>query len=134
MNLCLLPRRGIASETCGSVSATKFKNTVRDRRIVTPEIRNRRNLILVRLTVCTSILSSFPEHITTKQIISCVFICFNCSFFHRLPCKKNSFGCYFFLNVPFCSLKPRVEFAVWESVLVFVSLATDQIQLIECQS
>lgn len=36
-----LPKRGIASETCGSVSATKFKNTVRDRRIVTP-IENRK--------------------------------------------------------------------------------------------
>lgn len=32
----LLPKSGIASETWGSVSATKFKKTVRDRRIVTP--------------------------------------------------------------------------------------------------
>lgn len=36
LDLHLLPKSGIASETWGSVSATKFKNTVRDRRIVTP--------------------------------------------------------------------------------------------------
>lgn len=32
-----LPNSGMASLTCGSVSATRFKNTVSDRRIVTPE-------------------------------------------------------------------------------------------------
>lgn len=31
-----LPNNGIASDTCGNVSATKLRNTVSDRRIVTP--------------------------------------------------------------------------------------------------
>lgn len=31
-----LPNKGIASDTCGNVSATKLRNTVSDRRIVTP--------------------------------------------------------------------------------------------------
>jgi hypothetical protein len=31
-----LPNSGIASDTCGNVSATKLRNTVSDRRIVTP--------------------------------------------------------------------------------------------------
>lgn len=31
-----LPNKGIASDTCGKVSATKLRNTVSDRRIVTP--------------------------------------------------------------------------------------------------
>lgn len=42
----LLPKRGIASETCGRVSATKFKNTVRDSRIVTPKICKRFGFLL----------------------------------------------------------------------------------------
>lgn len=33
---CSLPNKGIASDTCGKVSATKLRNTVSDRRIVTP--------------------------------------------------------------------------------------------------
>ena len=33
-----LPNTGIASDTCGSVSATRLWNTVRDSRMVTPEI------------------------------------------------------------------------------------------------
>lgn len=33
---CSLPNKGIASDTCGRVSATKLRNTVSDRRIVTP--------------------------------------------------------------------------------------------------
>lgn len=31
-----LPNNGIASDTCGNVSATKLRNTVSDSRIVTP--------------------------------------------------------------------------------------------------
>jgi hypothetical protein len=31
-----LPNKGIASDTCGNVSATKLRNTVSERRIVTP--------------------------------------------------------------------------------------------------
>lgn len=33
-----VPNKGIASDTCGNVSATKLRNTVNDSRIVTPEI------------------------------------------------------------------------------------------------
>ena len=33
-----LPNKGIASDTCGNVSATKLRKTVSERRIVTPEI------------------------------------------------------------------------------------------------
>lgn len=35
-----VPNRGIASETCGRVSATRLRNTVSDRRIVTPVIKH----------------------------------------------------------------------------------------------
>lgn len=35
-----VPNKGIASETCGRVSATKFRNTVSERRIVTPAIKD----------------------------------------------------------------------------------------------
>lgn len=35
-----VPNRGIASETCGRVSATRFRNTVSDRSIVTPGTKN----------------------------------------------------------------------------------------------
>lgn len=52
LNLRLLPKSGIASLTWGNVSATKFKNTVRERRIVTPIKYNRRKEFLVRLVVC----------------------------------------------------------------------------------
>ncbi len=37
-NQWIIPKSGIASETCGSVSVTILWNTVRDSRIVTPEI------------------------------------------------------------------------------------------------
>lgn len=43
---CSLPNKGIASDTCGKVSATKLRNTVSDRRIVTP-IKNSSVGILV---------------------------------------------------------------------------------------
>lgn len=36
MQLKYVPSNGTASEVAGMVSATMFKNTVRDRRIVTP--------------------------------------------------------------------------------------------------
>lgn len=32
-----VPNKGIASETCGRVSATRFRNTVSDSKMVTPE-------------------------------------------------------------------------------------------------
>ena len=35
----IVPRRGIASETCGRVSVTILWKTVKERRIVTPENR-----------------------------------------------------------------------------------------------
>lgn len=35
-----VPSKGIASETCGSVSATKFRNTVSDSKMVTPVTTN----------------------------------------------------------------------------------------------
>lgn len=38
-----VPNRGIASETCGRVSATRLRNTVSDRRIVTPAIKHNVN-------------------------------------------------------------------------------------------
>ena len=34
-----LPNKGIASDTWGNVSATRLRNTVSDRRIVTPETK-----------------------------------------------------------------------------------------------
>lgn len=37
MQLKYVPSRGTASEVAGIVSATMFRNTVNDRRIVTPE-------------------------------------------------------------------------------------------------
>lgn len=33
----VVPNKGIASETCGRVSATRFRNTVSDSKMVTPE-------------------------------------------------------------------------------------------------
>lgn len=39
LGLGSVPNRGIASETCGRVSATRLRNTVSDSRIVTPEIK-----------------------------------------------------------------------------------------------
>lgn len=38
-----VPNRGIASDTCGRVSATRLRNTVSDRRIVTPVIKHKVN-------------------------------------------------------------------------------------------
>lgn len=38
-----VPNRGIASETCGRVSATRLRNTVSESRIVTPAIKHNVN-------------------------------------------------------------------------------------------
>lgn len=38
-----VPNKGIASETCGRVSATRLRNTVSERRIVTPAIKDNVN-------------------------------------------------------------------------------------------
>lgn len=40
IGLFVVPSKGIASETCGSVSATKFRNTVSDSKMVTPVTTN----------------------------------------------------------------------------------------------
>lgn len=40
LGLGSVPNRGIASETCGRVSATRLRNTVSERRIVTPAIKH----------------------------------------------------------------------------------------------
>lgn len=48
LEVCSLPNKGIASDTCGKVSATKLRNTVSDRRIVTP-IKNSSVGFLIRI-------------------------------------------------------------------------------------
>lgn len=52
----MLPNKGMASETWGSVSATRFKNTVSESKMVTPE---------------TNFLDSiFAEHVQKTLMIS----------------------------------------------------------------
>lgn len=85
---CSLPNKGIASDTCGKVSATKLRNTVSDRRIVTP-IKNSSVGILVSqpLSVVKTLYKnvadnfrapSFPRH----------FRFFAKSFFRRFKLNK----------------------------------------------
>lgn len=55
MDECSLPNKGIASDTCGKVSATKLRNTVSDRRIVTP-IKNASVVLELNMLLWSKIL------------------------------------------------------------------------------
>ena len=63
-----LPNTGIASDTCGSVSATRLWNTVRESRMVTPEITDTWCGLSLSSTGCSVRHTSFRRVILKSGI------------------------------------------------------------------